>query len=259
MLPNAVPLTSAEALILSVSDLSDRDRIVVFVTREQGKKKGVAKGSRARHSRFSGQLQPLGKAAITWFEKEGAELVRLSSVELIRPAGKLLEELDDILLGAYLAEHLIEFAQEDEPSEALYRLLDATLEALLAGADRDAVARYFEAWVLRLGGIFPAPRECPECGGDLGIKGAVLPRGGDGLICAECAGREGRPGLALLPGAVEFLLRIGRVPPALAADPPPAPAVLRQVEALCAEVRRGFLQHELKSRLVLEQIRGGAR
>ena len=84
-----MPLESAEALILSVSDLSDRDRIVVFVTREHGKKKGVAKGSRARHSRFAGQLQPLAKAAITWFEKDGAELMRLSSVELIRPAGKL--------------------------------------------------------------------------------------------------------------------------------------------------------------------------
>lgn len=256
MLHPAVPLASAEALILTVTDLQDRDRIVVFLTREHGKKKGVAKSSRARHSRFAGQLQPLAKAAITWFEKEGADLVRLSSVELIRPAGKLLEDLDDILLGAYLAEHLVEFAQEDEPSEALYRLLDATLEALVGGADRDVIARYFEAWVLRLAGIFPTPRDCPECGGDLASKGAVLPRGGDGLLCADCAGREGRPGVAVLPGTIEFLLRIGRVGPTLAAEPLPAPAVLRQVEALCAEVRRGFLQHELKSRLVMEQVRG---
>lgn len=256
MLQPAVPLESAEALILSVADLADRDRIVVFLTREHGKKRGVAKGSRARHSRFAGQLQPLAKAAITWFQKEGGDLVRISSVELIRPAGKLLDDLDDILLGAYLAEHLVEFAQEDEVSEPLYRLLDATLEALIGGADRDAVARYFEAWVLRLAGIFPAPRDCPECGGDLTAKGAVLPRGGDGLLCAECGGREGRSLQTLLPGTLEFLLRIGRVGPGLAAEPPPGEKVLRQVEALCGEVRRGFLQHELKSRLVLEQIRG---
>ncbi len=253
MLQPAVPLESAEALILTVADLSDRDRIVTFLTREHGKKKGVAKGSRTRHSRFAGQLQPLAKAAITWFQKEGGDLVRISSVELIRPAGKLLEDLDDILLGAYLAEHLVEFAQEDEPSEALFRLFDATLEALLGGVDRDAVARYFEAWVLRLAGIFPAPRECPECGGDLGTKGAVLPRGGDSLLCADCARGGGR---TLAPGTIDFLLRIGRVGPALAAESRPDPQSLRQVEALCADVRRGFLQHELKSRLVLEQIRG---
>ncbi len=248
-----MPLESAEALILTVVDLQDRDRIVTFLTREQGKKKGVAKGSRTRHSRFAGELQPLAKAAITWFQKEGSDLVRISSVELIRPAGKLLLDLDDILLGAYLAEHIVEFAQEDEASEALFRLLDATLEALLGGVDRDAVARYFEAWVLRLAGIFPAPRECPECGGDLTAKGAVLPRGGDGLLCAEC-GREGR---SLEPGTIEFLLRIGRVGPALAGDPLPAPAVLRQVEAICGAVRRGFLQHELKSWQVLQQVRAG--
>ncbi len=249
-------LESAEALILSVSDLQDRDRIVVFLTREHGRKKGVAKGSRTRHSRFAGQLQPLAKAAITWFQKEGADLVRLSSVELIRPAGPLLDQLDDILLGAYLAEHMIEFAQEDEPSEALYRLLDATLEALLSGVDRDAVARYFEAWVLRLAGIFPPPRDCPECGGDLATKGAVLPRGGDGLLCADCADSAHRDGRTLQPGTLDFLLRISRVPPALAGEPKPPAAVLRQVEELCTEIRRGFLQHELKSRHVLEQIRG---
>ncbi len=249
-----MPLESAEALILTVVDLTDRDRIVTFLTREQGKKKGVAKGSRTRHSRFAGELQPLAKATITWYQKEGSDLVRISSVEMIRPAGQLLLNLDDILLGAYLAEHVAEFAQEDEASEALFRLLDATLEALLGGVDRDAVARYFEAWVLRLAGIFPAPRECPECGGDLTSKGAVLPRGGDGLLCAECGGREGR---ALEPGTIEFLLRIGRIGPALAGDPLPAPQVLRQVEALCGAVRRGFLQHELKSCQVWQQVRAG--
>src|SRR6185295_15497988 len=84
----AVPLHSAEALILSVADLHDRDRIVVFLTRDLGKKRGVAKGARTRHSRYAGQLQPLAKVQVTWFAKEGAELARISSVELVRAAGK---------------------------------------------------------------------------------------------------------------------------------------------------------------------------
>src|SRR5690349_21390716 len=110
-------LTSAEAILLDVLDLHDKDRIVTFLTRERGKKKGVAQGARAKHSRFGGQLQPLAKVQITWFEKEGRELGRLSSVELVRPAQKLLEDLDGILLGSYLADHLLEFAQEDEDSD----------------------------------------------------------------------------------------------------------------------------------------------
>src|SRR5215831_11005441 len=154
-------LLSAEALILDVTDLHDRDRIVTFLTREHGKKKGVAKGARTKHSRFGGQLQPLAKVQVTWFEKEGRELVRISSVELVRPAHRLLESLEDILLGSYLADHMLELAQENEASDHFYRLLDSTLEALLAGVDRDLAARYFEAWALRLAGVFPSPRTCP--------------------------------------------------------------------------------------------------
>src|SRR5918999_1343209 len=157
-------LTTAEALILDVTDLHDRDRIVTFLTREHGKKRGVAKGARVKHSRFGGQLQPLAKAQVTWFEKEGRDLARISSVELVRTAHSLQTDLEGILLGSYLADHLLEFAQEGESSDYLYRLLDATLEALLAGVDRDLAARYFEAWVLRLAGIFPAPDVCPSCG-----------------------------------------------------------------------------------------------
>ena len=42
-------------------------------------------------------------------------------------------------------------------------------------------------WVLRLAGVFPPPRECPLCGGGL-ADGALLPRGGDALLCRRCAG-----------------------------------------------------------------------
>jgi len=243
-------LFTAEALILDVMDLHDRDRIVTFLTREHGKKKGVAKGARVKHSRFGGQLQPLAKAQVTWFEKEGRDLGRISSVELVRTAGPLQTDLEGILLGSYLADHLLEFAQEGEASEHLYRLLDSTLQALLAGVDRDLAARYFEAWVLRLAGIFPAPHDCPSCGSPFPPEGAVLPRSGETLLCLDCGGRSG---LAVSPAALDFLCRIGRESlPAVAARAPSA-ALLRQIEELCAQVRRSFLQHELRSYDVIQR------
>lgn len=247
-------LQSAEALLLDVFDLHDRDRIVTFLTREQGKKRGVAKGARARHSRFGGQLQPLGKARVTWFEKEGADLVRVSSVELVRPAHRLQEDLEGILLGSYLADHALEFAQENEESDHLFRLLDSTLEALLAGVDRDLAARYFETWVLRLAGIFPSPRACPLCGEPF-TGGAVLPAGSDALVCRECAGPGA--GLEVGPEVLELLLRMGREGLPQVAQTPPAPRALRRIEELAARVRRHFLQRELRSYEVIEKTRAG--
>jgi DNA repair protein RecO (recombination protein O) len=237
-------LQTAEALILDVTDLHDRDRIVTFLTREYGKKRGVARGARVKHSRFGGQLQPLAKVQVTWFEKEGSDLSRISSVELVRTAHLLQNDLEGLLLGSYLADHLLEFAQEQEDSDHLFRLLDSTLEALLAGVDRDLATRYFEAWVLRLAGVFPSPHSCPSCGGPFAAEGAILPRTGETLLCFDCGGHNGM----LVSGAtLDFLRRIGREALPAAAERPPGERVLRQVEDLCAQVRRGFLQRELRS------------
>ncbi len=245
-------LVTAEALILDVFDLHDQDRIVTLLTREQGKKRGVARGARRKYSRFAGQLQPLAKARVTWFEKPGRDLVRVSSVELIRAADRLQQDLEGILLGGFLAEHLVEFAQENEESELFFRLLDSTLEALAAGVDRDLAARFFEAWVLRLAGIFPAPGECPQCGRPL--KEAVLPAAGEALLCARCGGSGG---LAVAGEVLEFLRRIGgeRLG-ALAADPPSREA-LAGAEEVAARVRRSFLQRELKSYRVMRETLAG--
>ncbi|MES1245126.1 MAG: DNA repair protein RecO [Acidobacteriota bacterium] len=247
-------LVTAEAILLDVRDLQDRDRIVTFLARDLGKKSGVAKGARTRHSRFGGQLQPLAKVHVTWYEKEGKELVRISAVELVQTARRLQEDLDGILLGSYLADHVLEFAQEGDPSDHLYRLLDSTLEALLAGVDRDLAARYFETWMLRLAGVFPSPKACPSCGrpfvSDDGEEGAVVPPNGETLLCFDCGGRSG---YIARPETLELLRRFGRESLAEVAEHPPLKRTLREVEEVCGRVRRSFLQRELRSYEVLQQ------
>ncbi len=241
---------SAEALLLDVFDLQERDRIIGFLTAEWGKKRGVARGARAKYSRFAGQLQPLAKIAVTWFEKEGRDLVRISDVELVRPASALQGDLEGILLGSYLAEHMMEFTQENESSETSFRLLDTTLEALLAGCDRGLAARYFEVWVLRLNGIFPPPRECPLCDRPITDR-AILLESEAALVCGHCGGQgnQRRVGAPVL----DFLRRTARENLPRMAERLPARRDLDAVEALCALVRRQFLQSELKSYGVMKR------
>ncbi len=244
---------TAEALILEVRDLADADRIVTFLTRHMGKKSGVAKGARRKHSRYAGQLQPLAKVALTWVEKAGRDLVRISQAETVRSVGKLQEDLDAILLGSYMADQAMEFIQENETSELPFRLLDSTLEALLAGVPWNLAMRFYESWMLRLAGVFPPPTECPSCGQIL-AAGAFLPDNGDALLCGECS--EGMvERLKVSPEVVVFLLEIShRKLPELALQPP-AESVLRASENLCAKVRRNFLQQELRSYRVLLDMR----
>ena len=54
-----MPLYTADALVLRTYKLGEADRIVVFLTKDRGKKRGVAKGARRPRSRFMGALEPL--------------------------------------------------------------------------------------------------------------------------------------------------------------------------------------------------------
>jgi DNA repair protein RecO (recombination protein O) len=244
-------LHSCDALLLDVFDLHEQDRIVTFLTAERGKKRGVARAARRKHSRFAGQLQPLARARITWFERSASELVRIRSLELSRPATFLQGDLEGLLLGAYLADHMLEFAQENEASNELFRLLDTTLEALAAGADRSLAGRYYELWVLRLAGVFPGVEACLACGRDL-AAGAVLTAAAEGLVCRRCG-----TGLEIGPAVVEFLRRSARENLESLERRPPEASTLALAAEVSARIRRNFLQHELKSVRVIRETLDG--
>jgi DNA repair protein RecO (recombination protein O) len=175
-----VPLYTADALILRTYKLGEADRIVVFLTRDRGKKRGVAKGARRPRSRFLGALEPLTEVRVAYFEKERRELVGLNFAEMIRspltlvggPKGPPLRTFPGDRRGApsgapesealgcvgYFAELLDEWAQEADADERLYRLGASMLNALAAGAPVEPLARYFEYWLLRLQGVYPESR-----------------------------------------------------------------------------------------------------
>jgi DNA repair protein RecO (recombination protein O) len=175
-----VPLYTADALILRTYKLGEADRIVVFLTRDRGKKRGVAKGARRPRSRFVGALEPLTEVRVAYFEKERRELVGLNYAETVRSplglvggvrppggpegpplptSGPPLPASDDPLgYVSYFAELLDEWAQDADADERLYRLGASMLNALSGGAPVEPLARYFEYWLLRLQGVYPEAR-----------------------------------------------------------------------------------------------------
>src|SRR5918994_7316495 len=151
-----MPLYTADALILRTYKLGEADRIVVFLTRDRGKKRGVAKGARRQRSRFLGALEPLTEVRVAYFESERRELVGLNYAETVRsPLSVIGEGLGYV---GYFAELLDEWAQEADADDRLYRLGASMLDALAANAPVEPPARYFEYWLLRLQGVYPESR-----------------------------------------------------------------------------------------------------
>ena len=242
-------LHSSEAFILDVRDLQEYDQIVSMLTRDHGRRRGVANGARRKFSRFAGQLQLLAKVRASWYEKEGRELARISALETIRSSAPLTEDLESILLTSYLAEHVRVFAQESEVEDHLFRLLDSVTQAIADGIDADLATRYLEVWVLRLAGLFPAPEACPQCGADLTARGATLGRENDALYCKRCA----PDGMQVAPETLGFLIASARRNLRSLARRPPSGSVLRACEEIAGRVRRTFLQNELKSYTVMRE------
>ena len=253
-----MPLYTTEAIILRTYKLGEADRIVVFLTRDRGKRRGVAQGARRMRSRFGGALEPFTRAEVTYFEKESRELVSLNYAE---PLSSPLWTVRADALGhtGYFAELIDECALEGDADERLYRLGSSVADAIGAGVPIEPLARYFEYWLLRLQGVYPVQMACSECGRQLGRDAstdAVLMPGDRAYRCTACAGSAAGRGVALSGEAVAFLRASARVGPARIERLSPSPRALRELEAVHRALIAAHLEKDLKSARVLRELRG---
>lgn len=249
-----MPLYSADALVLRTYKLGEADRIVVFLTKDRGKKRGVAQSARRTKSRFTGALEPLTEVRVAYFEKEQRELVNLNYAEPVRSP---LSTPNAAALGysAYFAELLDASAQDADADERLYRLGAATLEAVIAGGPIEPLARYFETWVLRLQGVYPADVACEHCGTEFGeADGAFLAADGHGFVCRTCHGAQGTRDRFLSARALAFVRAARRVKPTDAASLGASPAVLRELEVAHRALITSHFDRELKSVRVVQAL-----
>ena len=212
-----MPVYTSDALILRTYKLGESDRIVVFLTRDRGKKRGVAKNARQSRRRFGGALEPMTCGRVSYTERERRDLVALHYVEVARSPLSAVEG-DALGYVGYFAELIDEWAQEADPNETLYRLGASVVDALAQGVPVEPLARYFEFWLLRLQGVYEPD---PQSSGD----------------------------------AKAFLAAARTCTPFALADVAVSGAVLRELEASHRALITMHLEKELKSTRVLREMR----
>jgi DNA repair protein RecO (recombination protein O) len=251
-----MPVYTSEALILRTYKLGEADRIVVFLTRDRGKKRGVAKGARRAKSRFSGALEPMTRAGVAYYERELRDLVRINYVETTRSplAAMSVSAAAAEALGhvGYFAELIDEWAPEAQVDERLYRLGCSITDAIAAGAPVERLARYFEYWILRLQGVYPTLSACPGCGEPF-TDGAVMPPKDDLLVCRQCAPPAG--GTHVSVEALRFLRAAGATAPDRLDALPLEARAARELETVHRRLLNLHLDKELKSARVLREMR----
>jgi len=249
-------LFSTEALVLRGHKLGETSRIVVLLTRERGKLRAVARGARGRRSRYRSALEPLSEVRVSLYGRQGAELLRLGEAELLHSAFRAGERsLDAALFLSGCAELLDAFCSEGEAEDKVYRLALAMVRAAEAGASPALLARYLEAWLLKLHGLYPPLDRCASCGGALTPSALRYHRGAHGFVCDSCLPASG-PVLSVESRALA--LRFFSKPPEALTDAPVAAA--RELEAFHRELIVAHLERELRApRVIREVTREGAR
>ena len=184
MPPLPMPLKHSEAIVLRSYPLQEADLLVTFFTRAEGKVRGVARAAKKSKKRFGGALEPLTRVVVYYEDREGRELARIDSCEVLEsPLTSAVDYARAVALG-HVAELLDELLPDREANDAVFRLASAVLGRMTAGAVWMPVT-YFELWLARLTGLLPDLSECIVCGARLNGDRAWFHAMADGLMCAD--------------------------------------------------------------------------
>lgn len=205
-------IIETEGLVLKSFSLAEADKIVVFLTKEHGLVRGVAKGAKRLKSRFGGSLEPFSIVQLTYFQKEDRELVSIKNSEIIKSFFETAVNPFLFQKFAYIVELLNDFAPPSDPNERLYRMAKICLET--SGQNPEKLSQmilYFELWLLKLGGYLPSWEKCEICKRELGNTEKSTLQINFHLACPNC--RKLRGDMFISAGTRETYLIAQKVSP----------------------------------------------
>jgi DNA repair protein RecO (recombination protein O) len=186
-----MPARISEAIVLRTYPLKESDLVVSFLTRDQGKLRGVAKRARRPKGGFGASLERLTHGKVFYFQRETRELVNLDTCELIHSHFGLHGDFTVSLALDFIAEVSEQFLPAAEVNERFFRLLLTVLEHFRESVQNVwRAVTYFSLWVVRLSGFLPALDVCLGCGAWLDDPEQPAPaffnRTTEGLFCGAC-------------------------------------------------------------------------
>lgn len=189
-------LKETEAIVLRTYKLAEADKIAVFITKNYGLVRGVARGSRRTKSRFGAGLEPFTRVNLTFFEKEGNELVHVKCADILQSLFHAASHSSAISALGYLSELVYEFSQPNQADARIYRMAWACFKTIAESPHvSDGVVGYFELWLLKLSGFLPDLKRCGVCRLDLRESELVKCSPEGVLFCHKC-GEERRTALS---------------------------------------------------------------
>ena len=157
---------------------------MTLFTRAEGKVKGIARAAKKSKRRFGGALEPLTWVRVYYDDREGQELARLDSCDILESPLSATVDYPRVVALEHIAEALDELLPDREANDALFRLAVSVLHQLRSGSISMPLT-YFQLWLVRLVGFLPELSQCGSCGQALNDRRAFYHAMSDGLMCVQ--------------------------------------------------------------------------
>ena len=195
-----MPSQETPAIIISVRDYGEADRLVTFLTPERGRLSGVAKHARQSKKRFANCLEPLSRVTLFLSARARGDLEFLEKGEAVRSFPALRRDLARLGAASLLAELAAEMASPPEATAAIFATLETALTILDGGGPPDSLLPAVLLHLLKLGGYGLSLHHCRVCGQEPQPPLLIsLAKGG--VVCGACARSAPGPATSAHPSA----------------------------------------------------------
>ena len=241
-----------EAIVLSVRDMGEADRLAVIFSREHGKLPAAAYGARRPRSRLGGTVQSFALIDVSLMP--GRNLETIGQCEVKRSFRELREDITLMTYAAFLAELVSELWPDRSPEPSAYDVLLGSFALLLERNPR--LVSLAGAWqLLALAGFHPEYERCVACGQVLALP-AFFDACAGGGVCQACEHTQLQPLDDAVCGFVDKLLNVNwKQPPQFKVTG----ATLLQAEKMLIEFIAHRIERPLKSVRFIQMMKGTER
>lgn len=192
-----MPVIKDQAIALRRLDYSETSQVLLFLTRDHGPRRLIAKGiKRGNARRFATGIDLLERGDLAFSARPGRDssLGTLTEWRQLDLHVGLRADLPRLYAAQYAAEITAAMTEESDPHPELFDAFAALLELLAADGDRGVLAPLvgYQAHLLTSVGLWPDLTRCLLCGraAPPGRAAYYAPQQG-GLVCRNCVAEAG--------------------------------------------------------------------
>jgi DNA repair protein RecO (recombination protein O) len=152
------------AIVLRAWPFGESDKIVCFLTQENGKITGIAKGAKRSRRRFVNSLEPFSLVNLRFQDRANSNLAFILASDLSLGFKRLLTSLEKISFASYLVEITDGLVGEREENRLVFQHLKDGLIHLEEEPASLMFLTAFELKLLKLAGYQPLLDRCRRCG-----------------------------------------------------------------------------------------------